>query len=503
MKKPASTKKQTPPKTLAHRLRHLHRRTVHHLRHTFIPHAGNNFQPHALRPHALAWYATIVIVAKLAVTALLFTAYPTPGYFSSATAGRFLELTNSARDSSDIVDLKMNPKLEKAAAKKAQAILGKGTFAHTIDNKPFWWWIKQEGYKYSTAGENLALDFVDADIAQKALMNSPGHRANILNKKYTQVGIAVKSGTFQGRETTVVVFMFAKPLPVVSRPKVATAAETTAPASPEQAVTPVAPAQPDYAAVLRSPPVTDVSLKPGQAHVVTVDVENIGTAEWRQTGDDAVYLQTIDPAGRESLLASGSWVSPSRPVAVAPDAVKTGRTGHWVFSIVAPQAIGLYAERFALVRSDGTLLPKTEVTLNLSVEPAVDPAPITAPAEAGAPPSAPAETSAIDPFLTSESLSPDGEVKAIAPEAAQTPAVTTSPILASAARNAAAASTNLFLFFAAFLTVALMTNLLVRYEVQHRHIVLGTLFLIALTGLMVAVGFHFLDILPAGAVKIL
>lgn len=68
------------------------------------------------------------------------------------------------------------------------------------------------GYSYLALGENLALGNFAGDAGVvTAWMNSPGHRANILNTHYTQIGIAVREGNFQGQETWIAVQVFGKP----------------------------------------------------------------------------------------------------------------------------------------------------------------------------------------------------------------------------------------------------------------------------------------------------
>lgn len=68
------------------------------------------------------------------------------------------------------------------------------------------------GYSYLALGENLALGLYagDAGVLQ-AWMNSPGHRANILNTHYTQIGVAVREGTFQGQTTWIAIQVFGRP----------------------------------------------------------------------------------------------------------------------------------------------------------------------------------------------------------------------------------------------------------------------------------------------------
>ena len=53
--------------------------------------------------------------------------------------------------------------------------------------------MRDAGVVFGTAGENLALA-PSLDIAHTGLMNSPGHRANILNRSFTKVGIGVLDG---------------------------------------------------------------------------------------------------------------------------------------------------------------------------------------------------------------------------------------------------------------------------------------------------------------------
>src|SRR6185436_7850636 len=101
--------------------------------------------------------------------------------------------------------------LNKAAMAKAQDMVKNGYFAHESPQgiSP-WYWFKQAGYVYKYAGENLAVGFVDSKTVYDAWFNSPSHKANLLNKNYTQVGTAIVSG-FDGN-SIVVVQEFGRPL---------------------------------------------------------------------------------------------------------------------------------------------------------------------------------------------------------------------------------------------------------------------------------------------------
>ncbi len=68
------------------------------------------------------------------------------------------------------------------------------------------------GYEYIIIGENLALGgFKDDQAVVDAWMASPGHRANILNDRYTEIGVSVGRGIFEGREVWLAVQHFGLP----------------------------------------------------------------------------------------------------------------------------------------------------------------------------------------------------------------------------------------------------------------------------------------------------
>jgi hypothetical protein len=102
----------------------------------------------------------------------------------------------------------------------------KGYFSHTSpEGLSPWHWFDTVGYKFMYAGENLAINFSESTDVEQAWMNSPGHRANILNERFTEIGIATAQGTYQGQPTIFVAQMFGKPLPVYTATK--TPAKTT------------------------------------------------------------------------------------------------------------------------------------------------------------------------------------------------------------------------------------------------------------------------------------
>src|SRR6185369_15716694 len=109
--------------------------------------------------------------------------------------------------------LKENALLDKAAKKKLDDMFAQQYFEHiNPQGKGPSDLAKSVGYDYIAIGENLALGNFknDAELVQ-AWMDSPGHRANILNKQYTEIGVAVGQGTYEGKKTWLAVQEFGRP----------------------------------------------------------------------------------------------------------------------------------------------------------------------------------------------------------------------------------------------------------------------------------------------------
>ena len=133
--------------------------------------------------------------------------------FAAVYANMLVLLTNRDRVSQNISELKVNPLLEKAAQLKADDMASRSYFAHnTPEGKTPWYWLEQVGYRYLYAGENLAVNFAESEDVQKAWMSSPSHKSNIVNPKFTEIGIATSTGIYKGREAVFVVQMFGAPV---------------------------------------------------------------------------------------------------------------------------------------------------------------------------------------------------------------------------------------------------------------------------------------------------
>jgi len=86
--------------------------------------------------------------------------------------------------------LKVNTKLSGVAEKKAEDMRDRNYFSHTSPTygSPFDM-MKQFGISYSSAGENIAKGQRTPADVMNGWMNSPGHKANILNSSYTEIGV--------------------------------------------------------------------------------------------------------------------------------------------------------------------------------------------------------------------------------------------------------------------------------------------------------------------------
>lgn len=122
--------------------------------------------------------------------------------------------TNIERVREGLSPLSSNNLLAQAADAKVRDMFARGYFDHrapdgTSNASEL---AEKQGYSYIVIGENLALgNFLNDDDVVEAWMNSPGHRANIVNKSYSQIGVAVKYDTFEGRKTWIAVQIFGRP----------------------------------------------------------------------------------------------------------------------------------------------------------------------------------------------------------------------------------------------------------------------------------------------------
>lgn len=125
-----------------------------------------------------------------------------------------IAITNKYRESNgNLKPLRENSKLDFSAEKKLQDMFMKGYFEHVSpDGVGVGDLGNQVAYDYIILGENLALgNFKDDQSLVDAWMASKGHRENILNPKYTEIGISVGKGVYNGQNVWMSVQHFGLP----------------------------------------------------------------------------------------------------------------------------------------------------------------------------------------------------------------------------------------------------------------------------------------------------
>ena len=119
------------------------------------------------------------MTALILLTSMLIGSEPTD----------IVKLTNTERTTRNLQPLMVNDKLMKAAQDYAELMATKQVLSHNIVSLTKR--LDRVGYQWSMAGENIAMGYSDADSVVKGWMHSPGHRSNILNKGYKDIGVGV------------------------------------------------------------------------------------------------------------------------------------------------------------------------------------------------------------------------------------------------------------------------------------------------------------------------
>ena len=264
------------------------------LKNHFIPHAGNDYKPDALqRAASVAMVALVLLSFALANVQSMFWTNSS-WLVGTVLPAVIVDLTNDNRDDGDLDGLKRNTTLDAAATLKAQHMAKNEYFAHFApDGTSPWYFFDQVSYDFVHAGENLAIHFSDSDDVVEAWMDSPTHRANILNDDFTEIGVGVAKGEFEGEDTVYVVQLFGTPkatafaaapqAPVATPAPTITAEITTEPAEESS----VAATEITEIAVAPAPePVSEVTPEPEEVAVVTTEPATLSESGNSETEAD-------------------------------------------------------------------------------------------------------------------------------------------------------------------------------------------------------------------------
>ena len=133
-----------------------------------------------------------------------------------------LKLLNLERQHAGLSPLEWNDQLAKAAQAHSRKLAGHGDLSHQFPGEPeLTERVSATGARFNALAENVAAAG-DPEEAHLALMNSPGHRANILNPEYNAVGVAIS----WVKDDMYVTEDFARVIPIYSEEQFRTAVLT-------------------------------------------------------------------------------------------------------------------------------------------------------------------------------------------------------------------------------------------------------------------------------------
>ena len=208
----------------------------------FWPNKENNFQPYILNDKIITIFILLFLLSKVLFSFQLVKRQQST-LFADLNAQKIIALTNDIRQQYGLSLLKENPLLDAAAKQKAEDMSQNNYFSHNSPTgvKP-WYWITKSGYNYHYAGENLAMNFIDSEEVVKAWLNSPGHRENLLNKNYQDIGLAVLPADYSksGINQPIVVQLFGSPQTEKVKPTTETTKPAVAKVTPNTTVPPSA-----------------------------------------------------------------------------------------------------------------------------------------------------------------------------------------------------------------------------------------------------------------------
>jgi hypothetical protein len=178
----------------------------------FVPHSGNDHRPHLLRIQTLLILLSMLLLLEIIFFLQVVFLSRSTNFLALVLPDVLVDETNAARLEAKVGTLTVNPLLTEAARLKAEDMAANSYFAHVSpDGKSPWYWLGQAGYSFGAAGENLAVNFADSKDVLHAWLNSPGHRTNLLNQTFTEIGIATARGMYKSKEALFVVQFFGKP----------------------------------------------------------------------------------------------------------------------------------------------------------------------------------------------------------------------------------------------------------------------------------------------------
>jgi hypothetical protein len=211
------------------------------LKDLFIPHEGNKFRPDFLERLSVGIMLVLILLSFAMANLQSLLWISSDWLVSTILPAVIVDLTNDERNSEKIGTLTRSALLDKAANLKARDMAENEYFAHySPTGVSPWYWFDQAGYNYLHAGENLAVHFTDSSDVLRAWMDSPSHRANIMNGDYVEIGIGTAKGEYKGQPTIYVVQLFGTKRDTATTPSVAGASAAPTASEPQVSIERVA-----------------------------------------------------------------------------------------------------------------------------------------------------------------------------------------------------------------------------------------------------------------------
>ena len=178
----------------------------------FIPHHSNDYKPDFWQKAAMGAMVLLVLLSFTVANIQALFWVSSDWLVSTILPAVIVSETNDERADDALGLLARSSTLDRAAQLKAEHMAANEYFAHFApDGTSPWYFFGQVDYGFVHAGENLAIHFNDSSEVVEAWMDSPTHRANILNGDFTEIGIGVAPGTYEGYKTLYVVQLFGAP----------------------------------------------------------------------------------------------------------------------------------------------------------------------------------------------------------------------------------------------------------------------------------------------------
>lgn len=187
---------------------------------------NHDFKPNALERAAFVGMVVLVMISFSIANLQSVLWISSEWLVSTILPAVVTDATNEARAEEGRAPLTRNSLLDEAAQLKAEDMAVNGYFAHwSPEGVSPWHWFQMAGYTYKHAGENLAVHFTDSDAVVDAWLKSPTHRDNIMDEKFTEIGIGTAKGRYEDYDTVFVVQMFGAPAVAAPAPEIVPEAE--------------------------------------------------------------------------------------------------------------------------------------------------------------------------------------------------------------------------------------------------------------------------------------